>query len=164
MARFASVYQESGVDAAGRFITVGWGSTNVVVLHDAKGLDLQFDPRMLDVREVRRDQFPVVSHALNHQFVEWNSTAGPAAQTYRGAVHNAINFSGPRVAVARLARRWNDPDSSNHAADAYFPVSVPDVARRLDDERSAAGAPGANPEGGRQNCGEKEDRPEDCGA
>ncbi len=108
MARFASIFKETGVDPANQFMVVGLRGLNLVALHDAKGFDvrdLRYDTKTLEIREVTRDQVHRVSSALSEQFISWNLQDEESAKSYWGVMHTALGTLNSRLlAVTGKAR------------------------------------------------------------
>jgi hypothetical protein len=92
MHSFTAVFKETGVDPLNRFMVVGLRSANVVVLHDAKGVDLRVDNKKLEVHQVTREQGNNVLSAFYDQFIKWNLVAEDSMKAYWGAMHNSLNF------------------------------------------------------------------------
>lgn len=91
MPRFTQLLKESGVDPTHNFMVVPVNGSNLVSLHDAKGVNLRFDQNQLDVRQLTSGPVVRVSNTFHDQFVRWGVANGDSVKTFWGAMHQSMN-------------------------------------------------------------------------
>ena len=91
MFRFATVFEQTGVEPDEGYMTVPLKGSNLLLLRDAKAPSLQFDSSKLDVGLVTRNQLSSVSSAISGQFLQWGLVAEDSTKAYSAALYANVN-------------------------------------------------------------------------
>jgi hypothetical protein len=86
-------------------MTVGTSGSNLVVLHEMHGFDLQYDHTKLRVVDVNSKSFADVLNPLYKQFVLWGVVNEDDAKNYLAAAHNCATLTHLRLLLVTAQHR-----------------------------------------------------------